>query len=195
MWEIYAAQYLANVTYEFLDVQIFLYYQAYLDALDAGNEALALRIQIEQIALEELRNARDDYEAGNIDISEFMRRIANNDVYDEINMGSENFVISCFENFFKRNPTEAELSASVTMVDGFASQLLLKDGNSKSDFLDIIVDSGEFFQGLIIDIYSLLLAREPDSQEMGEATLILSESGRYQECQLSVMITDEYAGF
>lgn len=194
-WEIYNQAYLQNVTEDYINFQIILYTQAYNDELQNGNTAFAQRIMQEIIRFEKLRDAPADYENGLIDIKEFFRRIADNGVYDEINMGSENFVISCFEHFFKRFPTEAELPAAVTMVDGFAAQILLEDGNNKADFLDIILSNGEFYQGLVFDIYQQLLSRIPDSAEMGESTLELTEFGSYQSIQRKLMISEDYAGF
>jgi hypothetical protein len=194
-WEIYNSQYLGNVTADFLSFQISLYYQVYLDAIQAGDQVLANALLMEIDRFQLVLDASTEYADGLISINELMRRIADNPVYDEINMGSENFVIACFENFFKRSPTEAELPAAVTMVDGFSSQLLLSDGISKDDFLEIILHNPEFYQGLAIDIYQQLLSRLPDSIEMGLATTLLTETGTYQELQRQLMISEEYVGF
>ena len=63
------------------------------------------------------------------------------------------------------------------------------------DFINIMTSVDEFYQGLVIDIYNQLLARLPNSQEMGDGTIELSTTLNYQMLQRKVMKTDEYAGF
>ena len=104
-------------------------------------------------------------------------------------------MLACFENCLKRLPTEAELAAGVEMVNGFPAQMLLRDGSSKTDFLDIMLSVDAFYEGLAIDIYRQLMAREPNSEEMGAATQELSSTNNYQAIQKNAMQTDEYAGF
>ena len=128
-------------------------------------------------------DAKTDYESGSITVNEFMQRVCYNYFYDQINMGSENFVLSCFENFLKRFPTDEELVSAITMVDGFSSQLLFRDGSTKKDFVEIITSDPGFYEGLTIDIYQQLLARNPDSEEMNDATLFLTENPDYQAIQ------------
>lgn len=143
-----------------------------------------------------LQNAKTDYQNNVIDIKGYMSRIVSNFFYDEINMGTENFVLACFESFFKRLPTESELENSKTMVNGFPSQLLLSDGATKGKFIEIMTSDDEFFQGLGIDIYIQLLARNPDSPEMGEAMNNLSQGiWTYQELQKEIIKSEEYRGF
>ena len=162
----------------------------------ANGETTLAQIYLDLVTgLTDLLNAKQDYADGLISVNAFLARMVNNFIYDEINMGSENFVIACFEGLFNRQPTETELESGITMVDGFSAQLLLKDGNTKDDFVEIMTTVPEFYQGLVIDIYLQLLSRQPDSQEMGNGTITLSQNSDYQAVQRSVMITDEYAGF
>jgi hypothetical protein len=194
-FDVYSAAYLSGISEQEILGQIFLYGSQQEQAEQAGNYAFAQYLQIEIDKLNDLLTSRNDYESGDITVNEFMQRFSYNYFYDEINMGSENFVLSCFENFLKRFPTESELVASITMVDGFSSQLLFRDGSSKKDFIEIITTDPGFYEGLTIDIYQQLLARNPDSEEMNDATLLLSEDPDYQAIQKSVMVSSEYAGF
>jgi hypothetical protein len=146
--------------------------------------------------LEKLLNAASDYQNEIIDLGEYISRILNNSIYDEINMGTENFVLSCFENLFKRLPTEAELESGKNMVNGQPAQLLLSDGATKDRFIEIMTTNAEFFQGMSIDIYRQLLARDPSSPEMGIATIELNEEiVDYKGLQKQVIKTEEYTGF
>ena len=167
----------------------------YNNAITAGNAQLAQYYQSGQIKLTALEQTINDYSIGLISIDQFFARLIDNPFFDNINMGSENFAIGCFEGLFNRLPTEAELNASIEMVNGFSAQLLLKDGNGKDDFIEIVTTVPEFYQGLTVDIYNQLLARNPDSEEMSEGTILLSSTGDYTTVQKIVLVSDEYAGF
>ena len=194
-FDVYSAAYLNGIGTQEILGQIFLYGSQQEQAEQMGNYALAQYLQIEIDKLDDLLNSRNDYESGDITVNEFMQRFCYNYFYDEINMGSENFVLSCFENFLKRFPTESERLSGIVMVDGFSAQLLLSDGSTKRDFTQIITTTPGFYEGLAIDIYQQLLARNPDSEEMNDATLLLSEDPDYQAIQKIVMVSSEYAGF
>ncbi|MEM1319910.1 MAG: hypothetical protein AAGG75_06605 [Bacteroidota bacterium] len=193
--EIYFGAYLAGTPKSDILDQRNIFNDIYEDYMQAGEVTLAALLKVEIDKLDLLLRAFIDYAQGTIDVNNYMRRICDNGIYEEINMGSENFVLSCFENFLKRLPTDVELAAGVTMVDGFSSRMLLQDGSSRSDFLDILLNSPGFYEGLTTDIYSQLLARKPSSEEMGEATLRLTDDRDYQALQRRVMSSKEYAGF
>ncbi|MFK8005686.1 MAG: hypothetical protein AB8H03_04915 [Saprospiraceae bacterium] len=194
-YEIYQTSYLPGVTKEELDFTIYLYEVERDQAIQNGNNSLAQLYNIELDLMYALRNARVNYQNGEITINEFMTRITLNQFYEEINMGAENYVLSCFENFLKRTPTDAELIASVNMVSGNPAQIFFQDGNNQNDFINIIMNTAEFYQGLSIDIYNQLLVRQPDSQEMVDAIFIFDETQNYQSVQRLVMKSNEYAGF
>ena len=193
--DIYFTDYLARITNEDIDGAIFLFTTYYDAAMQQGETLLAEVYQQYVDQLVELKGAKSAYANKEISINEYMRRICTNFYYDEINMGAENFVISCFENFLKRLPTELEKSSGITMVEGFSAQLLLKDGNTRADFTEIILNNLGFYEGLVIDGYRLLLAREPASEEMARETETLSKDGDFQAMQRRIMLTAEYAGF
>ena len=194
-YEIYQTNYLPGVTNDELDITIYIYEVERDQAIQNGNNSLAQLYNTELTLMYALRNARVDYQNGEITISDFMFIITRNSFYDEINMGVENFVLSCFENFLKRTPTDSQFNASVNMVSGNPSQIFLQDGNNKVDFINILMNSAEFYQGLAIDIYNQLLVRAPSSQEMVNAIFIFDDTQDYQTVQRLVMKSDEYAGF
>jgi hypothetical protein len=192
LWEVYSSNMLQGYSQEDVTEQI-----QTLDYLidlftQQGEDFIVQILEQERIEFVNMQNAITQYAASEIGIDIFIARMINNAVFEEINMGSENFVIASFENLFKRQPTDNELVNSITMVDGISAQLLFLDGLSKSDFVEIMTTVPEFYQGLTIDIYQNLLARLPNSQEMTEATV---ENESYQMIQRQVMKTAEYAGF
>lgn len=142
-----------------------------------------------------LLDAKDDLESGSIGLGEYYSLFCYNAVYDEINMGSENFVLGVFEDLLFRAPTTIELFNSVAMADGTPGTLFLQDGDTKPNFLEILTSNEEFFQGFIIDAFQLLLARQPTSVEMNDLGTELFTSGDYKDIYLEIAKSEEYAGF
>lgn len=132
---------------------------------------------------------------GECSIEEFYRRHIMNPFYDEVNMGSENYVLSVFENLYAREPTSEELEQGILMVDGVGGFLFLQDGNSKREFADIAVNSASFWEGLVVNLYLSLLARQPDSQELVDLTTQLLDGVDFRVIQQEIMKSEEYAGF
>jgi hypothetical protein len=152
-------------------------------------------VQIELQKLVDLQNAYADYEAQKISINGFMSRMINNYFFDQINMGSENFVKASFEGLLSREPTSSELARGVRMVDGQPDQVLLADGTSKGDFIKIITNSEEFNQGIIIEAYSRFMLRKPTSSEIAQGLHLLTKNTNAQDLYSSLLKTKEYAGF
>jgi len=197
-FDIYRRDFLNGVLQSQIDELVFtleFFYDQYQDDPDPALQVIAGLILIELEKMEDLQNATTDYQAGTININEFMARMINNEVYNEINMGSENFVIAAFNNLLKRNPTVAELERGITMVDGQSAQLLLQDGTNKDDFAAIVTSNLEFYQGLTFDIYNTLLARDPSSVEMDASTFNFNNNQDFQLIQKIVMKSEEYVGF
>lgn len=161
----------------------------------SGDTFTAQYIDNELIKLGLVLDAPAEYKAGNISLNEYFRRFAYNLIYDEINMGSENFVKSCFENFFRRNPTADELQNGVQMVDGQPVKILLQAGNNKADFLEILTGNREFYQGRVLDSYLNLLLRKPESSELSGLTEDFITSHDFRDVQAELIKSDEYAGF
>lgn len=195
LWIITSTEMLEGVSPDELDSEI-LTYQYISDLLyQQGDTVNAQIVDYLIIQMNNLDNAGTDYASGTIGVNEFYKRFIFNLIYDEINMGSENFAVACFENLFNRYPTVNELSSSVTMVDGFPAILLLQDGSSKEDFIGIVTNTSEFYEGLVSDNYLSLLLREPTSTEMTTEATMFEQSGDLQTLQKNIIKTDEYAGF
>ncbi len=171
-------------TYEYI---IELYY-------DQGEVQLAQYVEYEMQKLQKLLDADTDWAIGTITINEFYGRFCYNAIYDEINMGSQNMVISCFENLFGRYPTNAELENGVALVDGLSAILLQQNGTSKTDFVNIVTHTPEFYLGRVHEQYQRLLTRQPLPMEEQNGSDLIAQEG-LKAFQVSVLITDEYAGF
>ncbi len=131
---------------------------------------------------------------GSLGIIGMHKRLAYNYIYDQINMGTQNFVISMFQNFLFRYPSGEELTNSELMVNGFPSQIFLQSGNSKESFVSIFFDSGDYFEGQVRDVFSRYLFREPDTEEMESLSNQYRNTGDYSQLLTTVLSTDEYIG-
>lgn len=158
-------------------------YQIYWDIID---------YEIER--LDSLQRVPDDLVNNRIDITYLHRRCVNNYFYDQINMGTENFVVSCFQHFLDRYPGTYELSEGKKMVDGTPAILFLESGQSKDDFISIFFSSQDYFEGLAINLYKRYLLRSPTSIEMGNAAQAFAVSHNYIEMQEAILSTNEYIG-
>lgn len=144
--------------------------------------------------LETLADTPDDFRNGTIGMQEMHRRLVTNDIYDQINMGSFNFVLSLFNNFLFRDPTAEEHDAGITMVDGFVAVLFYETGNSKEECIDIFLSSDDYFEGQVRELYLRYLFREPSSEEQSYHAIRYRDSGNYDRLQKDILSTDEFAG-
>ncbi len=159
-------------------------------------------IQAYQTEIDELKLFKDlatNLKSGAITFKEMHSVVVNNFIYDQVNMGTENFVVSMFQNFLSRYPTTPELTSSKQMIDfdpmaSTSPVVFLVEGNSKSDFIDIFFNSQEYYEGQIRAQYVRFLFREPSSQEMSTQTSTYKNSNDYKAMQKNVLASDEYAG-
>ncbi len=151
-------------------------------------------LQYEIDRLEELLASLDDLNNGTLTISGMHRRLINNNFYDQLNMGTENFVRATFEHFLFRYPTLAELEDAKLMVDGFNSILFLEEGSSKDDFMDIFFNSESYYEGQVRYLFLKYLFREPDSEELSAYANQYKYSGNYKLLQKTILTFDEYVG-
>ena len=141
-------------------------------------------------------NSRANYQNGVISITQMFGIMCNNEIYDIINMNSFNFVNACFDDLFFRFPTQAEFQVSYNMVeDNLPGALFGQTGQNKDEFVQIITNSNESTQGVIIWMYKTLLARDPSSQEMSSELLLFSTDKDVKALQKRILISNEYANF
>jgi hypothetical protein len=165
-----------------------------LDSIN-GNFQNYIYYQAELNKLFALQSAAADYAAALIGVNEFFARYLNNYFYDQVNMGSENFVKGSFDDLFRRSPTDAELQNGVAMVDNASSILFLQSGNSKGQYIGIVTTCDEFYEGLVKKSFQQLLLREPGSQEIASGISAIKQNNDWQAYIKSIVKTDEYAGF
>jgi len=125
---------------------------------------------------------------------EMHKRMVDNAFYDEINMGTENFVVSMFQNFMNRYPTLSELQSGKTMVDGGNASVFLVAGNGKGDFIDILFASGEYYTGQIGILFNRYMFRIPTSEESVNYSLDYKATNNYKEVQKRILSNNEFIG-
>ncbi len=154
--------------------------------------AAAFIIEINK--MDTLQNAVNYMNSGKMDYRGMISRFANNYFYDQINMGTQNFVTSTFQNFLFRYPTNDELANGENMVNGVTAEVFLQVGKTKQDYINIFFNSDEFIQGQVQFIFQQYLFRAPTSAEMGLYSGIYKSTNDYKQLQLAIFSTDEYAG-
>jgi hypothetical protein len=144
--------------------------------------------------LQPLKTIPADLNSGTLDVIGMHRRLVNNTFYDEINMGTENFVVSMFQHFMDRYPTSAELEEGTKIVDGLTGVLFFQTGNSKDNFMDIMFDTDNYFESQVRELYLRYLFREPTSKEMTDLAISYKSDKNYKSLQKTILSLDEYVG-
>ncbi|MGB1018534.1 MAG: hypothetical protein ACPGVH_05670 [Chitinophagales bacterium] len=176
--------------------QLGLDYNAYQGAVNSGDSAKAA-IKLKDIQeIEDVLNISKDYRNGTTTINEIFIRLIDNYVYDKINMQTFNFINATYQDLFFRYPTEQEYNASFEMIENNSAQYILgQSGTSKGEYQEILMNSREFHEGIIVWTYKSLLIREPSAAETAKAMSLFLTSKNFQELQSGIMKTDEYANF
>ena len=123
---------------------------------------------------------------------EMQKRLANNAIYDDINMGVPNFTFSIFESFLFRAPTNQEWQNAQNICNTIGGVLFGINGQTKPDFLDIIFSSDHYFEGKVINAYLRFVERRPNSLEQYQGTVDLIDSKDFQSLYLTILSSDEY---
>ena len=143
------------------------------------------------LRLQEVLPGLDDGTISNI---EMHKRMVNNNTYDEINMGTENFVISMFQSFMQRYPTTSELENGKLMVNDNNASVFFIPGNGKEDFINIFIESDEYFTGQTNILFNRYLFRDPTSEESINYSLDYINSQDYKLLQRRILSTNEFIG-
>lgn len=194
-YEAFKARFLEGVSDEVIDGFIDNAAQAALEDSLSGNASGASENNSALQRLLRLKNARIHYREGSITAIEMAKRMMFNDVYDEINMNSFNFINASFDNLLFRFPTDAEFDASYAMVDASSAAILFgQSAQNKGGYLDILVNSAEGHEGLVRMFFRSYLGREPSTYEAYQLTTAFAADNDMRRMQRTILIGDEYAG-
>ena len=190
------ARLLEGVSNSYIGQDLNNWYNAYQDALAAGDILSANKKLLQYNILNDVLLSEIQYYNGEIEINEMHRRMIYNSVYDNIHMNTFNYVNAAFDNLLFRFPTQYEFSQTYTMLQDNTSQIVLgSSGNNKEDFSYIITNTREFYEGIIIWSYQTLLARMPTVQELDYLMQVFYIDHDFQWVQRQIMKDDEYAQF
>jgi hypothetical protein len=148
----------------------------------------------EKDRLLQLQTAPTFYVNGTLSYARLQNRMLNNYFYDQINMGTLNFVNTSFKQILDRNPTIQEQQAGVSMCDGFNASLFLTSGYSKDEYLNIIFNQNDYYEATVKKVYRKYLLRDPKSLEMVQGTQLYKSSQNFESIQKAVMVTNEFIG-
>ncbi|MEM6261055.1 MAG: hypothetical protein AAGI38_01005 [Bacteroidota bacterium] len=161
-----------------------------------GNMAAYQQRQIRIDRMRAVIDSRLEYQNGQIPINDMYGRMLQNDIYDEINMNSINFIRSCFNDLFFRFHTQAEFDNSFEIIEyNNSSTIFGQAAQNKEEYVRILVYSREFYEGMIRWAYQTLLAREPSSAETRTMMEHFFTERNFQRVQKEILVTDEYANF
>jgi len=144
--------------------------------------------------LEALQSGAEKWMNNLITTADLHLLCVNNPLYDEINMGSENFVVSLFQNFAFRYPTVAELETGKSLFDGAPSVFLLQSGKNKNDLQDIFFSSKQYYEGVIITLFERYFYRYPTSFEIEFYSVKLATNKNYTPIQIDLLASKEFMG-
>lgn len=173
--------------------------QGYIDAgllqlQDTSKRAYWAILQEDYDDLINLQRIPNQLTNNTLNVQEMYKRCCSNTFYDQINMGTQNFVTSVFDHFMFRYPTQDELQNSKTMVDGASAAVLFTAGKSKKDFLTIVMNSTNYYEGQVRDLIKRYFYRAATTAELSSLTQQYATSKNYQQLQLTLLISNEYVG-
>jgi hypothetical protein len=170
-------------------------YEAILDSINGDSLNFKLAKQHANNLLKIIA-CEKDYRTDSIQIKDIFARMLNNGIYDQINMNTFNFLNASFNDLFFRYPTNNEFNAGYTMVEYNTPDILFgKSASNKGEYIQILVNSEEFYEGIIRWLYKNLLAREPSTQETYDLMQTFFNDHNVQKIQRKIMKSDEYANF
>ena len=187
---------LENATDAEIKHELGLIEQALLrDSLN-GDTASSPFKKLEVTKLSSLLGSEEAYRNGEIGFKDMYSYMVNNKVFDILNMNTFNFINACFDYYFYRFPTQAEFNASFEIIEyNSASTILNAPASNKTEYVNALVNSKEFYNGMVSWAYYTLLQRDATSLEMSGGTLNLLLTNDFQKTQMDIMKTDEYAQF
>ena len=197
---------------DYTDHQVDIFIQDYLNGIDTNRikedyiDLYENLIEIEDVPfiienlvqsldrLNDLYNIQADFKQNTIDVIEVHRRIIHNVVYDDINMGIENYIVSVSQHFLHRYPTTSELESATSMLEGEQSFCFGGNGDDKIDFNNLFFNHDGYYEGQVITAYNKLLYRNPTSFEQTNLAQQFKQDKSFHNLQKAILITNEFIG-
>lgn len=170
---------------------IFIFNDQLSNETDPDNIAI---YNAEILKLQNLMDVTDDLDAGTISMKDVHQRCVYNFFYDEVNMGTENFIVSIYQNFFFRYPTIEELAEATKVVEGLQGIVFYEVASGKESFIELFTESNEYYEGQVRELYLRYLFRDPTAAEMAPLANQYMEGASFKLIQQQILSSDEYVG-
>ena len=133
---------------------------------------------------------------GNLRYHELYGFMINNSIYDFLNMNAFNFIRASFDQLLFRIPSEQEYNQAFDMVElGLPNNLFGETGNSKEDYVRIMINSSAMKEGMIRWVFQVFLQREGSAAEVATLLELYKENENVNQIITKLIATDEYANF
>ena len=190
LFKLESANILNGVDTAMINERYYLYKYFLMNA--TGFDSIYIAYEFERLSV--LKQALLELNAEIILSSELHKRMTNNIFFDDINMGTENFVVAMFQNFLLRYPTQAEVENAKLMVNDGNATVFFQTGSGKDDFINIFFASDEYYTGQTSILFNRYLFRTPTSEESVNYSLDYINSGDYKGLQKRILSTNEFIG-
>jgi hypothetical protein len=196
LYELGKARLLEGASDDYIGQQIgILKFQALVDSVNGDSLGLAGSKGVIN-KMKAVIDIQRQWRYKQIDVNTVYSRLLDNAIYDMINMNSFNFVRASFNDLFARFPIQSEFDAGFFMIESDKAGLLFGvSGKNKGDYIQILTQSNEFYEGMIRWAYITLLARAPSTAEVYNAMLSFRSNKDIELLMRNIIKTDEYANF
>lgn len=132
-------------------------------------------------------NIPKEYKNGEINLEEVQIRLMNNYIYDQINMGTNNFVNTVFAYMLGRTPTKSELESGIAICENHTNkQLFFQEGNSREDLLRILTSNDNYYEYQTKFWMEKIYFKEPNQKQTYE--ILNSVKNQLKEIELKNII-------
>jgi hypothetical protein len=190
LFKLESANILNGVDTNMINERVYIY--NFLLTTVSGFDSIYVVYELERMLT--FQQALPELNAEIITNTELYKRMVNNNFFDEINMGTENFVIAMFQHFLLRYPTQAEVENASDMVNDGNATIFFETGNGKDDFINIFFASDEYYTGQTNILFNRYLFRNPTSEESVNYSLDYINTGDYKLLQKRILSTNEFIG-
>ncbi|MFT4534649.1 MAG: hypothetical protein ACI9P5_002010 [Saprospiraceae bacterium] len=168
---------------------------AYQDSLNQNWEDYFIKLnRIRRYEL--LLRSASDLQKGKIKFHEVFAYMIDNGIYDSFNMNAFNFIRASFDQLLFRLPTDQEFNQALNMVaNQIPDELLGQLGNSKTDYINIMIGSVAMKEGMIRWAYHVFLQRPGTPAEIATLLETYKLDNNINNVIAKIVITDEYANF
>ena len=190
LFKLESANILNGVDTSMINERVYIY--QFLLTTSSGFDSIYIEYELARMLV--FQQALPELNSGVITNTDLYKRMVNNNFFDELNMGTENFVVAMFQHFLLRYPTESEVENSKIMVDDGNSTVFFETGNGKEDFINIFFASDEYYTGQTNILFNRYLFRNPTSEESVNYSLDYIASNDYRALQIRILSTNEFIG-